>query len=82
MSKVKSAPVPRRPLHFIGIALALVIIGAYFLLPFVIQPERGPSTVAVLTESKKANELGIFKTGLEVIPAGRAWAFCCSASGM
>ena len=68
MSKVKSAPVPRRPVHFIGIILALVIIGAYFLLPFVIQPERGPSTVAVLTESKKANELGLFKTGVEVIP--------------
>ncbi len=68
MTKAKSAPVIRRPLHFIGIALALVIIGAYFLLPFVVQPERGPSTVAVLTESKKANELGLFKTGLEVIP--------------
>ena len=68
MSKAKAAPVPRRPLHFIGIALALVIIGAYFLLPFVIQPERGPSTVAVLTESKKANELGLFKTGVELIP--------------
>lgn len=69
MSKTKRAPpVKRRPLHFIGIALALVIIGAYFLLPFVVQPERGPSTVAVLTESKTANELGLFKTGLEVIP--------------
>ena len=68
MSKAKSAPIPRRPLHFIGIVLALVIIGAYFLLPFVIQPERGPSTVAVLTESKKANELGLFKTGVELIP--------------
>ena len=68
MSKAKAAPLPRRPLHFIGIALALVIIGAYFLLPFVIQPERGPSTVAVLTESKQANELGIFKTGVELIP--------------
>ncbi|MDE2852972.1 MAG: ABC transporter permease [Chloroflexota bacterium] len=68
MSKAKGAPVPRRPLHFIGIVLALVIIGAYFLLPFVVQPERGPSTVAVLTESKRANELGLFKTGLEVIP--------------
>lgn len=68
MSKAKSAPVPRRPVHFIGIILALIIIGAYFLLPFVVQPERGPSTVAVLTESKKANELGLFKTGLEVIP--------------
>ena len=68
MSKTKTAPVPRRPLHFIGIILALVIIGAYLLLPFVVQPERGPSTVAVLTESKKANELDLFKTGLEVIP--------------
>ena len=69
MSKTKRAPsVQRRPLHFIGIALALVIFGAYFLLPFVVQPERGPSTVAVLTESKSANELGLFKIGLEVIP--------------
>ena len=68
MKKDKAAPAPRQPLDFLGIALAVVIIGAYFLLPFVIQPERGPSTVAVLTESKKANELGIFKTGLEVVP--------------
>ena len=68
MSKVKAAPAPRKPLHFIGIVLALVIIGAYVFLPFIIQPERGPSTVAVLTESRKANELGIFKTGVEVIP--------------
>ena len=68
MNKAKVAPVNRSPLHFIGIALAVVIIGAYFLLPFVIQPERGPSTVAVVTESKKANELQIFKTGVVVIP--------------
>lgn len=68
MSKAKRSALPRRPIHAIGIILALVIIGAYFALPFVVQPERGPSTVAVLTESKKANELGLFKTGLEVIP--------------
>ena len=68
MKKDKAAPAPRQPLDFLGIALAVFIIGAYFLLPFVIQPERGPSTVAVLTESKKANELEIFKTGLEVVP--------------
>ncbi len=68
MKKDKAAPAPRHALDFLGIALAVVIIGAYFLLPFVIQPEHGPSTVAVLTESKKANELGIFKTGLEVVP--------------
>ena len=68
MIKPKRSAIPRRPLHFIGIVLALVIIGTYIALPFVVQPERGPSTVAVLTESKKANELGLFKTGLEVIP--------------
>ncbi len=68
MSKPKRSPVARRPLHFIGIILALVIIATYFALPFVVQPERGPSTVAVLTESKQANELGLFKTGLKVIP--------------
>ena len=68
MSKAKAAPIKRRPLHFIGIALAIIILGAYFLLPFVVQPERGPSTVAVLTESKSANEYDLFKTGLEVIP--------------
>lgn len=68
MNKAKAAPSARRPLHFLGIVLALVILGAYIFLPFVIQPERGPSTAAVLTESKKANELGIFKTGLELIP--------------
>ena len=68
MNKPKRTPLPRRPLHFIGIVLALVIIGVYFFLPFVVQPERGPSTVDVLTESKSANELGLFKTGLEVIP--------------
>ena len=68
MSKSKAAPAPRRPLDYLSLLLAVLIIGVYFTLPFVIQPERGPSTVAVLTESKKANELGIFKTGLEVIP--------------
>lgn len=66
--KKKATPPPRRPLHFIGIVLALAILGAYLFLPFVIQPERGPSTVAVLTESKRSNELGLFRTGLEVIP--------------
>ena len=68
MKAEKRSPQRRRPLHAIGILLALIIIGAYFTLPFVHQPERGPSTVAVVTESKKANELGIFKTGVELIP--------------
>ena len=68
MSKPKRAAISRQPLRFLGIALAIVILGAYFLLPFVNQPERGPSTVAILTESKRANELDLFKTGLEVIP--------------
>ena len=58
----------RRAVDFVGVALGLVIIGVYLLLPFVIQPERGPSTVDVVTASKSANELGIFRTGVEIIP--------------
>ena len=57
-----------RAVDFVGVALGLVIIGVYLLLPFVIQPERGPSTVDVVTASKSANELGIFRTGVEIIP--------------
>ena len=68
MKLEKRPPQRRGPMHAIGIVLALIIIGAYFALPFVHQPERGPSTVAVVTESKKANELKIFKTGVELIP--------------
>ncbi len=68
MSKTKAPQAKRGPLHFIGIVLALVILFAYFALPFVHQPERGASTVAVVTESKKANELKLFKTGVELIP--------------
>ena len=59
-----------RIVDFTGIALGLVIIGAYLFLPFVIQPEQGPSTVEAVTASKRSNELGVFRTGVEVIPLG------------
>ncbi len=67
-AKEKTPPVRLNPIHFIGILLAVVIIGAYIFLPFANQPELGPSTVAQITESKSNNELEILTSGLQVIP--------------
>jgi ribose/xylose/arabinose/galactoside ABC-type transport system permease subunit len=65
----KNQPSPRlQPIHFIGIIVALVIIVAYLYLPFANQPELGASTIAQITESKKSNELGIFTSGIQIIP--------------
>lgn len=66
--KEKTPPIRPKPIHFIGIILALVIVGAYLFLPFANQPELGASTVAMITESKKSNELDILTSGLQVIP--------------
>lgn len=57
-----------RPSHFIGLVLALVLIGAYYLLPFVNQPELGPTTVPVLIEGRANNEFELATNGLSVIP--------------
>ena len=74
-NKEKSMPARPKPIHFMGIILALVILGAYLFLPFVNQPELGASTVAVITESKKANELDIFTSGVQLIPLASAGIF-------
>ncbi len=66
--KEKTPPIRPKPIHFIGIILALVIVGAYLFLPFANQPELGASTVAMVTESKKSNELDILTSGLQIIP--------------
>ena len=54
--------------HFIGAALALVILVAYYTLPFVIQPERGPSDIATLTAGRSSNEFGLAVNGLALLP--------------
>ncbi len=57
-----------RPIHFIGLILALVLIGAYYLLPFVNQPELGPTTIPVLIEGRANNEFELATNGLSMIP--------------
>ncbi len=54
--------------HFIGVALALVILIAYYALPFVTQPERGPSDIATLTAGRSSNEFGLAVNGLVLLP--------------
>lgn len=66
--KEKAMPARPKPIHFIGILLALVIVGAYLFLPFANQPELGASTIAMITESKNSNELDILTSGLTLIP--------------
>lgn len=66
--KDKAMPVRPKPIHTIGIIFALIILGAYIILPFANQPELGASTVAMITESKRANEFSILTSGLQLIP--------------
>jgi ribose/xylose/arabinose/galactoside ABC-type transport system permease subunit len=73
--KEKNMPAQLKPIHFIGIILAIVIVGAYLFLPFAIQPERGASTVSMITESKKSNELDILTSGLALIPLASLGVF-------
>lgn len=67
--------VARRPIHLIGIVLAVIIVGAYLFLPFVHQPELGASTVAQMLESRDSNEFEILTSGLEVIPLASLGVF-------
>ncbi len=54
--------------HFIGVALAAVILISYYVLPFVVQPERGPSDIATLTGGRGSNEFGLAVNGLVMLP--------------
>jgi len=67
-AKEKASPVRPKPIHFIGIFLAVVIVGAYLYLPFANQPELGASTINEITASRDSNELDIFTTGVQLIP--------------
>ena len=61
----------KRQLSFSGlilVALGGLLLLAYALLPFINQPELGPTTVNVLTASRSNNELGVTLNGI-VLPA-------------
>lgn len=68
----KQADIALKPVHFVGIILAVLMLGAYFVLPFVHQPELGPTTARVLTAERGNNEFDIETNGLELIPVASA----------
>ncbi len=65
---VTPKPVTLRLSHFLGVALAAVILIAYYALPFVAQPERGLSDIATLTGGRGNNEFGLAVNGLVMLP--------------
>lgn len=56
------------PLNLIGLALGVLMLIAYFVLPWVNQPGTGASTVAQFTATRSSNELDITTEGLATIP--------------
>lgn len=60
--------VSRHYAAFVPLWLGAALLASFYWLPFVHQPERGPSTVGRLTESRASNELGLETSGLRLIP--------------
>jgi ribose/xylose/arabinose/galactoside ABC-type transport system permease subunit len=56
------------PVTWLPLLLALLLFATYQLLPFIIQPDLGGTTISVLTASRSNNELGIATNGLILIP--------------
>ena len=69
MARAEAVMIPRlSPLQFLPLVLAALVVATYWLLPFVNQPDLGPTTISVLTASRANNELGITTNGLILIP--------------
>lgn len=56
--------VSRSPLVFVPLVLGALMLAAYFLMPFVNQPELGATTVPTLTANRDSNELDVVTNGL------------------
>lgn len=52
------------------LSLTVVLIVAYSYLPWVNQPELGPTTASVLTAARANNEIGMTTNGLALVPLG------------
>lgn len=65
-SKRKS--VPRSLLHGLPLLLAGLVVVMFQFLPFVYQPERGATTIPMLTESRDTNERDVATDGLILMP--------------
>lgn len=63
----------RRPTHFVGIVLGMLMLAAYVALPFVNQPELGATDIATLTV-RGNNEYDLETNGLVVLPIAAAAA--------
>lgn len=75
-SKPKTETYAFSPINFAGLVLALLLLGAYGLLPLVNQPELGATTAYTLLESRSNNELEIPTSGLPLIPMAGLAALC------
>jgi ribose/xylose/arabinose/galactoside ABC-type transport system permease subunit len=68
MEKPKIAPMPFSPANVAGLVLAILLLAAYFVLPFVNQPELGATTAPAMLADSKNNELEVPLNGLPLIP--------------
>lgn len=74
--QTKDNPRASSPVNFVGLVLALLLIGAYALLPLVHQPELGATTAFTVLASRSNNELEIPTSGLPLIPMAGLGALC------
>lgn len=68
-----SASADRRATHFIGVILGVLLLAAYFALPFVNQPELGATGITTLTQ-RGNNEFELETNGLVLLPIAAAAA--------
>lgn len=62
------------PIAFVGIVLGIVMLIGYLALPWINQPELGPTTIAQLTAERSNNEFGLGTNGMPLIPITGAMA--------
>ncbi|MEZ4630491.1 MAG: ABC transporter permease [Deinococcales bacterium] len=55
-------------LNYLPLLLGILVLMAYYLLPFVNQPDLGPSPINLLTEKRANNEFGLVTNGLILLP--------------
>jgi len=64
-----------KPLTLLPLVLAILVFVVFQFMPFVNQPERGSTTLPVLTENRANNELELPTSGLILIPIAAGTLF-------
>ncbi|MEM7735530.1 MAG: ABC transporter permease [Deinococcota bacterium] len=67
-SQTSAARVTPAWLRALPLILGILILLAYFVAPFISQPERGPSSLPTITSSRDSNELDLLTNGLILLP--------------